>query len=50
MRGIMTLRSQNAIDTSNQAVLLAPLSQILSAMDWWSTTSPLFSAFSFLMT
>ncbi|KAH9926948.1 uncharacterized protein B0H18DRAFT_1118697 [Fomitopsis serialis] len=42
VRGIMTLKSQNAIDSSNQAALLAPLSQILSAMDWWGITSPLF--------
>ncbi|KZT69254.1 hypothetical protein DAEQUDRAFT_786476 [Daedalea quercina L-15889] len=42
LRGIMTLRSQNAVDMSNQAALLAPLSQILSAMDWWGVTSSLF--------
>ncbi|TFY62132.1 hypothetical protein EVJ58_g4052 [Rhodofomes roseus] len=42
VRGIMTLGAQNVIDASNQAALLAPLSQILSAMEWWGRTSPVF--------
>ncbi|PCH36201.1 hypothetical protein WOLCODRAFT_108360 [Wolfiporia cocos MD-104 SS10] len=39
--GINTARSQNAVNSSNRAMLLAPLTQILSAMGTWSIRSPL---------
>ncbi|EED81858.1 predicted protein [Postia placenta Mad-698-R] len=40
VRGIMTAKSQNAINASNRPALMAPLNQILAALDRWSTRSP----------
>lgn len=40
VRGIMTAKSQNAINASNRPALMAPLKQILAALDRWSTRSP----------